>query len=117
MSEKPSVLIVEDEVLIAMDLQAQLEDSGWSVIGPVGQSAHALTLLDSAQPHFAVLDINLGHDTSFAVADRLAEAGVPFLFLSGASNDILPDRFHTRTLLQKPIRFEQLAAAMQGVAV
>jgi DNA-binding response OmpR family regulator len=117
MTDRPLVLIVEDEVLIAMDLQAQLEENGWSVIGPAGTSGQALGLLDSSTPDYAVLDINLGSDTSFAVADRLAQGGIPFLFLSGASTEILPDRFHGQALLQKPIRFEQLLAALETAKV
>lgn len=113
MTDRPTVLIVEDEVLIAMDLQAMLEDYGWSVIGPAGTTVAALALLEAEKPQFAVLDINLGNHTSFEVADQLIAHQVPFLFLSGANTDMVPDRFHAHPLLQKPIRFEQVVTALQ----
>lgn len=103
-----AVLVVEDEALIAMDIQMQLEDGGWRVIGPAGTSEKALELLKDDQPQFAVLDINLGRKTSFEVADSLVARGVPFLFLSGGTHEVLPDRFRTRPLLQKPIRYDEL---------
>jgi DNA-binding response OmpR family regulator len=112
-ADKPVVLVVEDEVLIAMDIQAQLEDAGWDVLGPAGTVLQAQALLSQSIPGFAVLDINLGKDTSFPVADLLAQSGVPFLFLSGASTDILPERFKSRQMLQKPISFDELTFAMQ----
>jgi len=105
---KGAILVVEDEVLIALDIQMHLEDAGWSVYGPVGNVMQAQALLQDRRPAFAVLDINLGKNTSFAVADELAERQIPFVFLSGGTRDVLPDRFANRDLLQKPIRFEDL---------
>jgi DNA-binding response OmpR family regulator len=108
MRDAAPVLVVEDEVLIALDIQAQLEDAGWRVLGPAGTVDRALALLEATVPGFAVLDINLGKHTSFPVADRLAERRVPFVFLSGGTQDVLPERFRACHLLQKPIRFGNL---------
>ena len=105
---KGAILVVEDEMLIALDIQMHLEDVGWSVLGPVGNVTQAQALLQDRRPAFAVLDVNLGKNTSFAFADELAEQQIPFVFLSGGTRDVLPDRFADRDLLQKPIRFEDL---------
>lgn len=109
-----SVLVVEDEVLIALDIQMQLEDEGWQVIGPAGSVAHAQSLLAEIRPDFAVLDINLGRQTSFEIADALADQNIPFVFLSGSADDVLPDRFRTKRLLSKPIVFDGLRTLLRG---
>lgn len=108
MRERPSVLIVEDNVLIALDIQAFLEDSGFQVSGPAGSVKEALRLFDAQRPHIALLDINLGIEDSFGVADMLADAKVPFVFLSGNSADVLPARFNGAHLMEKPIHYENL---------
>jgi DNA-binding response OmpR family regulator len=77
-----SVLIVEDEFLIAMDLQLMLEDCGWRVIGPVATVRHALALLESERPSVALLDVNLGPELATPVAVALQACGVPFAVAS-----------------------------------
>ena len=60
------VLVVEDEALIAMDLQALLEEAGYQVLGPANSSAAALALIDNEEPDVALLDVNLGRSTLLA---------------------------------------------------
>ncbi|TIV23485.1 MAG: response regulator, partial [Mesorhizobium sp.] len=66
-----TVLIVEDEFLIAMDLQSMLERRGWRVIGPVGSVAAAFRLLERERPAVALLDVNLGNELVTPVAEQL----------------------------------------------
>lgn len=73
-----SVLIVEDEFLIAMDLQLLLEDHGWRVVGPVATVGQALALLEIELPSVALLDVNLGTELVTPVAEALEASGVPF---------------------------------------
>lgn len=81
-SRRFRILIVEDEPLIAMDLQFIFEDCGYGVLGPVGSVDMALHLLDDTQPDVAVLDANLcGHSVA-PVAERLRSLGVPFVLSS-----------------------------------
>lgn len=77
-----TVLIVEDELLIAMDLQFHLEDSGWLVIGPVGTVRGALQLLNKQSPAVALLDVNLGSETVTEVAEVLRDRNIPFAVAS-----------------------------------
>lgn len=108
-----SVLIVEDEPLIALQLGEVLADEGARVVGPAGSVAAALALV-SPGLGIALLDVNLGGERSFAVADALARFGVPFVFLTGYGPDVdLPERFAGATALEKPIDIEGLLAALR----
>jgi DNA-binding response OmpR family regulator len=77
-----SVLVVEDEFLVAMDLQLMLEDNGWRVIGPAPSVRDALRLLEADLPTVALLDVNLGFELVTPVAEALREQGVPFAVAS-----------------------------------
>ena len=78
------VLVVEDEALIAMDLEARLERRGWQVLGPAATVAWALLLLDGGgeMPAVALLDANLRGEMVTPVAERLRALGVPFVVAS-----------------------------------
>lgn len=73
-----TVLIVEDEFLIAMDLQLMLERHAWRVIGPAATVKEALALLEIELPSVAVLDLNLRNELVTPVALALEAGGVPF---------------------------------------
>jgi DNA-binding response OmpR family regulator len=77
-----TVLIVEDEFLIAMDLKLMLEDRGWRVIGPVATVLDALHLLNDEVPSVALLDVNLGNELVTPVAEALKARDVPFAIAS-----------------------------------
>ena len=73
-----TVLIVEDEYLIAMDLQATLEGDGWRVLGPAPSVQVALNILKEELPSVALLDVNLGRELVTPVAEFLKARNVPF---------------------------------------
>jgi two-component SAPR family response regulator len=77
-----SILIVEDEFFIALDLQLLLERFGWRVIGPVATVREALDLLDIELPSIALLDVNLGNEFVTPVAEALKARSVPFALSS-----------------------------------
>ena len=91
------VLVVEDEFLIAMDLEAMLKEHGWCVLGPAATVAEALRLLeDGKMPDVALLDVNLRGETVVPVAEVLRERGVPIVLASaydraGSIADVLAD--------------------------
>lgn len=96
------ILVVEDNYLLAETLGDLLEDIGCVLVGPAPRVAAALLLCEH-QLDGALLDINLGKETCFAVADRLTEKGVPFMFLSGYTDDaVVPNRFSSVPRLTKP---------------
>ena len=77
-----AVLLLEDDPLLSADLAMLLEDFGATVVGPYRTLAEGLASVDGALPAAALLDVELLDGKSFAVADRLRAAGVPFLFYS-----------------------------------
>jgi CheY-like chemotaxis protein len=108
------VLLVEDEAMVAMMIEDMLCDLGCQVIGPVSRVASALDLLEDEPVDAAVLDVNLGGEAVFPVADRLAAAGVPFVFSTGYGLAGLDPRHADRPVLQKPYSRERLGAALAG---
>lgn len=97
------VLVVEDEMLLAMDLEATLTERGYQVLGPVPTVAQALRVIEEQSPDAALLDINLGTEQVFPAADALARADTPFAFLSGYGTVMLPAQHSQRTVISKPV--------------
>lgn len=83
MHEAPRILVVEDEYLIAMELEATLRTAGYRVIGPVPDVSAALELLKAERPDAAILDVNLDGQWVTPVAEVLQAAFVPFILTSG----------------------------------
>lgn len=111
------VLVVEDEVLIALDLHDRLAALGADVIGPVGRLDDALALAEATGIDIALLDVNIGGGSIFPVADRLAERGIPFAFLTGYNvHSAFPERFRNAAVLHKPFS-ESAIAEMLGTLV
>jgi two-component SAPR family response regulator len=87
-------LLIEDEMLVAMLIEDALVEAGCKVVGPISRVADALRALDETEIDFAVLDVNLGGETSYPIADALAARKVPFTFITGyASLDSAYARF------------------------
>lgn len=80
----PTVLIVEDEYILALDLQRVLAQRGFTVLGPSGTVAHALNLIRQVRPDAAVLDLTLGGEKVTPVAHLLKSLGVPFLLATAS---------------------------------
>lgn len=110
------VLLVEDSLLLGEVVKDHLSEVGCEVIGPAGDLEEALRLARSEALDLAVLDIRLGDDESFGVAEALAARGIPFLFLSGYdAQDALPQHLADRPVIGKPFRTEELSTAIQGL--
>lgn len=82
-SEQPTVLVVEDEFIIALDLSETVRDLGFKVEGPYANRDHAFIAIDQEMPDVAILDVMTGDGEVFPLADALTEAGVPIIFHSG----------------------------------
>jgi DNA-binding response OmpR family regulator len=106
------VLVVEDEVLIAMLIADVLQDAGCRLVGPVPRRAAALEVAIREQIDAAVLDVNLAGELVFPVADLLAERNIPFLFLTGYANVATGKAYAGRPMLRKPFRPEALLAQL-----
>ena len=109
------VLVVEDEALVAMMIADILEDLGFHVVGPAANVTQALTLIEAEGPEAAVLDVNLGGEKVYPVAEALRSRGVPHLFLTGYGAAGVDPDFATVRILQKPVREQVLARAVAEI--
>ncbi|WP_042246912.1 response regulator [Paracoccus sp. PAMC 22219] len=103
------VLIVEDEMLVAMLLEDMLVDLGHEPVGPVMRVDAALQAVAEETFDMAVLDINLAGKVSFPVAEKLASLGIPFMFASGYGKAGLIAAFSDFPVLQKPYDLNDLS--------
>ena len=98
-----TVLLVEDSLIIALDAEDILRRLGAGHVLNAGTVEGALNEIAANRPALALLDINLGDHTSFAIADRLLELGIPFMFATGYGEQaVLPDDHKARIVVQKP---------------
>lgn len=111
-----NVFVVEDEYVLALDLQHSLEMLGANVLGPAGSVTDALNVLKTLSDlDAAVLDLSLRGEKSFAVADELRALGVPFVFATGYDGKLVPERFAGVPVCQKPVSAASLAAAVAQI--
>ena len=109
------VLLVEDSLIIALDAEDILQSLSATVITASTVEA-ALDILAHTRPDLAILDINLGDQTSFPVADQLAADGVPFFFASGYGEQAdLPVEHRPRTVIQKPYTNSNVIRAIEAL--
>jgi DNA-binding response OmpR family regulator len=110
------LLVVEDEALVAMTIEDTLEEFGCEVVGPAGTLRTALRLAEreSSRLDGALLDVNLGGEKVYPVADLLMRNDVPFIFLSGYGLEGLDPAYAPATVIKKPFRPEELARALEA---
>ena len=107
------ILVVEDEALIAMDLQALLEEAGYQVLGPANSSEAALAIIEKDAPDVALLDVNLGRSDAFGVATVLVERKTEVIFLTGHTAHKLPQAHRHLPLVSKPYLPQVLLQAVE----
>lgn len=111
---KPRILVVEDEAVVAFDIKAILTQAGAEVIGPAATLADALRLSDHDGLCGAILDVRLGEDAAWPVAEYLAEKGIPFLFhTSYADMAIEQSAWAGKKILHKPATSRDVVKALQ----
>ena len=111
------VMVVEDEALVAMAISELLTELGYSVIGPFGRISEAIVALRNSRVDAAVLDVNLGGEVVYPLADALAAERVPFIFVTGYSDEEIERRFSSIPVLQKPIERDALKSMFGSRAV
>jgi PAS domain S-box-containing protein len=101
--QEPGILIVEDEALVALQLQSEVEEAGYRVIGPARSLKHGLMLASQDNIDAAFLDVSLGQETSAAIAEQLVARNIPFAFATGYADDVmLPQHLRAFPKLNKP---------------
>ncbi|HVY89201.1 MAG TPA: HWE histidine kinase domain-containing protein [Hyphomonadaceae bacterium] len=110
------VLLVEDQVLIALDAESCLRGLGAAQVVIAPTSEHAIKQISQARPDLAVLDVNLGDHTSAPVAEALRTLGVPFIFATGYGDTVMiPESLKNVPIVRKPYGDTALAAAITDV--
>lgn len=106
------MLVVEDELLVAMMIEDLLSDHRCIVIGPFGRVPAAMAAARAAEIDLAVLDVNLAGVKIYPVAEVLAARSIPFLLLSGYGEAAVPHNHPDWRVCGKPFRSEQLVAML-----
>ena len=107
------ILVVEDEYLLAADLEMELLDAGAIVLGPFGTVGTAIEFIRTEQEiDGAILDVSLRGEMIFPAADLLIERGVPFMLTTGYDASVIPPRFKHIVQCGKPISMAKLAQAI-----
>lgn len=107
------ILVVEDDYLIAGELAESLIELGATVVGPAASVPEALALMDREAPlDAAVLDVNLGSEDVYPVADGLVQRGVPFVFATGYDRWVIPVRYAAVRRFDKPVDTRTLARVL-----
>lgn len=108
-----NVLLVEDEWLIAEDYASTLRRAGHEVVGPCPTITVALARIESESIDAALLDMDLGGEKSFPIAQRLKESKIPFTFFSGHGLSDLPESLRHAEVLPKPVERTALLEAVK----
>lgn len=116
-SDRGSALVVEDNMIIAIDEETVLKDLGFGRVEICSSVASAIEALAHERFDFAILDINLGRENSEPVAVHLEEQGVPYIFATGYAEgkENLRQRFTNASIISKPFTSEQLIETVQSV--
>ena len=107
------IIIVEDEPIIALDIEQALVDAGCTVVGTAHTLKRALDLVGSTTFDGAILDANLGSESVRPIVEHLTAGGIPFLVVSGYSHDQLDFCEGSFPLVAKPFAMDVLIAAIQ----
>jgi CheY-like chemotaxis protein len=108
------VLIVEDDPIIALGLEDTILGFGVQTVRTASSVARALEMIADRAPDFALLDVGLVREKSFAIAERLEALQVPFAFVTGYGADIgFPAAFTQKPRLPKPCSPDALRAVLK----
>jgi CheY-like chemotaxis protein len=112
-SAKPRVLIVEDEIVVALFLEDVLDEFGYQVAGVVTQLDDAMAR--DQDYDIALLDVHINGRNVFDFADMLAVRGIPFVFATGYGERGIPERHRSSPVLQKPFQPDELKRILEDI--
>ena len=107
-------MLVEDEVLIGMLMRDMIVGMGYFVCGPYCSLAEAFAAVDCQEIDAAVLDVNLGGEYVYPLADRMLEKGIPCIFVTGYDEEAMDERFALFPVLQKPVSRKGLEPVLRA---
>ena len=110
------ILVVEDEALVALQLQQDLESDGHHVVGPARCLEDGISLALNEDIDAALVDVSLGRDTSAPIADQLLARNIPFAFATGYSDSsMLPERLRSVPRLSKPYALDEVRRLLRSL--
>ena len=107
------VLVVVDDALMALDLQRLLHEAGYRVVGPATTVAEIQRMIQRGDIDCAILDLDIDRRAPLPIADLLAFADVPFVYLTTGALGPVPSRHKQRPVVEKPFTREILLAALE----
>jgi two-component SAPR family response regulator len=110
--ERKKVLLVEDEFLIALGLESMIEDLGFDILGPVSSTDEAMAIISQTRPDAAILDVDLGRETSFDLAEHLQKSRIPLIFCTGVDSEC-PDILKDVPVVAKPHAKENIGSLLK----
>ena len=113
--ESLSVLVVEDEAIISFLVEDMLRELGAREVRHAATVAAALNEIAARPPDLAVLDVNLGGDRVYPVAERLDAAKIRFVFTTGYGRSGMDPRWSAHIVVQKPFDIPAMSAALRDV--
>lgn len=118
---RPKLLLVEDEIIVALEMAHEFRASGWDVIGPASSLAEGFALLSLGHcPDAAVLDVNVDRELVFPLAEELRRRGIPLVFCTGCDMPPGSVEFQGAPVVRKPTTtmaiLDQLKRVQPGVA-
>jgi two-component SAPR family response regulator len=109
------VLVLEDETLVSMMVEDMLMDLGCEIVGPFARLDQAMAFVDGGgEIDLALLDVNLGGERSFPLAEKLSGLNIPFVFTTGYDESGMPDSWRGRPSLRKPFMMHEMAAVLRS---
>lgn len=106
------ILVVEDDYYLATDSARALQGAGAEVLGPCSTEEDAREELAEQRPDAVLLDINLGPGPTFKLAETLKHGGIPFVFVTGYDQKVIPAEFHNVERLEKPIQLRRVVSVV-----
>ncbi len=111
------ILVVEDEILIAMEIEGALKRLGCVIIGPVGKLESALQIARDETIDAAILDVNIRGGRTYPVAKVLLARDIPFILASGYGDWALPEALQGQPRLTKPFRSDDVVKAVRAICL
>ncbi|WP_295559566.1 response regulator [uncultured Hyphomicrobium sp.] len=109
------VLVVEDNYMIAIDTADMLREIGIETVRTAGSVEQALEMIAAQAPQYGLLDVNMGGEMSFTIADHLLALGIPFAFATGYGDQYaFPQHFSATPMVVKPYSPERLRTVLMG---
>lgn len=111
------ILVVEDEPIVGMDIEAILSDAGLHVVGPVASSTEALGLIHPGEVDCALIDFVLSDGDAGEVIAKLKNHSMPFAFVTGMSHDAIPEAYGNIPTVGKPFSAAELLNCVRTICI